>query len=85
MSYGTPEWMPWVLNAEEGVKHIKAAYDAGLQTFDTANVGLVPGVALPSQSLKIFKQIYSNGLSEEILGRAIKEHNLPRDEIGTPL
>ncbi|KAF7375750.1 Aldo-ket-red domain-containing protein [Mycena sanguinolenta] len=24
---------------------------------------------------------YSNGLSEEILGRAIKKHNLPRDEI----
>ncbi|KAJ6488855.1 NADP-dependent oxidoreductase domain-containing protein [Mycena sanguinolenta] len=24
---------------------------------------------------------YSNGLSEEVLGRAIKKHNLPRDEI----
>ena len=26
--------------------------------------------------------IYSNGLSEEILGEAIQEHRLPRDEIG---
>lgn len=26
-------------------------------------------------------QAYSNGLSEEVLGRAIKEHKLPRDEI----
>jgi aryl-alcohol dehydrogenase-like predicted oxidoreductase len=26
-------------------------------------------------------QVYSSGLSEEILGRAIKQHNLPRDEI----
>ena len=25
--------------------------------------------------------MYSNGLSEVILGKAIKEHNLPRDEI----
>jgi aryl-alcohol dehydrogenase-like predicted oxidoreductase len=25
--------------------------------------------------------VYSNGLSEEILGGAIKQHNLPRDEI----
>jgi aryl-alcohol dehydrogenase-like predicted oxidoreductase len=25
--------------------------------------------------------VYSNGKSEEILGKAIKEHNLPRDEI----
>ncbi len=27
------------------------------------------------------RQGYSNGLSEEVLGRAIKKHNLPRDEI----
>lgn len=62
MSYGTPEWQPWVLGEEEGIKQIKFAYDAGIQTFDTANV-------------------YSNGLSEVILGKAIKQHNLPRDEI----
>ncbi|KAI0311622.1 Aldo/keto reductase, partial [Amylostereum chailletii] len=62
MSYGTSEWMPWVLDADVGVEHIKAAYDAGIQTFDTADV-------------------YSNGLSETILGRAIEQHHLPRDEI----
>ncbi|CAE6447969.1 unnamed protein product [Rhizoctonia solani] len=62
MTYGTPEWEGWVLEEEEGLEHIKAAYDAGIQTFDTANV-------------------YSNGLSETILGKAIKKFNLPRDEI----
>jgi len=62
MSYGTPEFQSWVLPEEEGIKHIKAAYDAGINTFDTANV-------------------YSNGLSEIILGKAIKQHNLNRDEI----
>ncbi|KAH7343984.1 NADP-dependent oxidoreductase domain-containing protein [Rhizoctonia solani] len=62
MSYGSPEWQGWVLGEEEGIKHIKAAYDLGIQTFDTANV-------------------YSNGLSEVVLGKAIKQHNLPRDEI----
>ncbi|CAE6473037.1 unnamed protein product [Rhizoctonia solani] len=62
MSYGTPDWQGWVLNEEEGLKHIKAAYDAGIQTFDTANM-------------------YSNGLSEVIVGNAIKKFNLPRDEI----
>ncbi len=30
--------MDWVLPEEEGIKHIKAAYDAGIQTFDTAGV-----------------------------------------------
>ncbi|KAF7336796.1 Aldo-ket-red domain-containing protein [Mycena venus] len=63
MSYGNPKWWGnWVLEEEEASKHIKTAYDAGINAFDTANV-------------------YSNGLSEEILGRAIKQHNLPRDEI----
>ncbi|KAJ7174193.1 NADP-dependent oxidoreductase domain-containing protein [Mycena crocata] len=63
MSYGDPNWSGnWVLGEEEASKHIKAAYDAGINTFDTANA-------------------YSNGLSEEVLGRAIRKHNLPRDEI----
>ncbi|KAF8607948.1 Aldo/keto reductase [Ceratobasidium sp. AG-I] len=68
MSYGSSEWAGWVLGEEEGIAHIKAAcgrrnsYDAGIQTYDTANV-------------------YSNGESEIILGKAIKQHNLPRDEI----
>ncbi|PPR04578.1 hypothetical protein CVT24_012031 [Panaeolus cyanescens] len=62
MSYGSPEWQGWVLPEEESIKHIKAAYEAGINTFDTANV-------------------YSNGQSEIILGKAIKELKLPRDEI----
>ncbi|TEB34801.1 aryl-alcohol dehydrogenase [Coprinellus micaceus] len=62
MSYGSPEWQPWVLGEEESIKHIKAAYDAGINTFDTAN-------------------IYSDGESERILGKAIKQLELPRDGI----
>ncbi|KAJ7182953.1 Aldo/keto reductase [Mycena crocata] len=62
MGYGSPEWEDWVLGEEECVKHIKFAYDAGIQTFDTAN-------------------IYSNGMSEAVLGKAIKRLQLPRDEI----
>ncbi|KAG8740197.1 hypothetical protein FRC12_016077 [Ceratobasidium sp. 428] len=63
MTYGSSSWQAWVLDdEEEGIRHIKAAYDLGIQTFDTANV-------------------YSNGLSEVILGKAIKRHNLLRDGI----
>ncbi|KAJ7709804.1 aryl-alcohol dehydrogenase [Mycena rosella] len=62
MSYSSPKWQSWVLPEEEGLKHIKFAYDAGINTFDTANT-------------------YSNGLSEVVLGKAIKQFNLPRDEI----
>ncbi|KAF7979652.1 hypothetical protein HWV62_41627 [Athelia sp. TMB] len=63
MSYGTPDGnIPWALGEEEAIAHIKAAYDAGINTFDTAN-------------------IYSNGMSEVILGKAIKQLNLPREGI----
>ncbi|KAI0355232.1 Aldo/keto reductase [Trametes cingulata] len=62
MSYGDPRWQEWVLSEEEGIKHIKFAYEHGITTFDTANV-------------------YSNGLSEVILGNAIKELKLPREEL----
>ncbi|KAJ3887637.1 Aldo/keto reductase [Lentinula edodes] len=62
MTYGSTTWSPWVLSEEEGIEHIKAAYEAGINTFDTAN-------------------IYSNGLSEVILGNAIKKLKLPREEI----
>ncbi|KAL1945509.1 hypothetical protein VTO73DRAFT_2360 [Trametes versicolor] len=62
MSYGDPGWQDWLLGEEEGIKHIKFAYEHGITTFDTANV-------------------YSNGLSEVILGNAIKQLNLPREEL----
>ncbi|KAF9529798.1 aryl-alcohol dehydrogenase [Crepidotus variabilis] len=38
MQYGSKDWQPWLLGEEEALEHIKAAYDAGIQTFDTANV-----------------------------------------------
>jgi len=63
MQYGSSGWADWVIDdEEEAIRHIKYAYDAGIQSFDTANV-------------------YSNGLSEVILGNAIKKLNLPREEI----
>jgi predicted oxidoreductase len=40
MTYGNPEWQGWVLGEEEGIAHIKAAYDLGINTFDTADVRL---------------------------------------------
>ncbi|KAG8910395.1 hypothetical protein FRC01_006353, partial [Tulasnella sp. 417] len=62
MSYGSSEWLDWVLDEKEGMEHIKAAYDLGINAFDTADV-------------------YANGRSEIVLGKAIKKYNLPRDEI----
>ncbi|KAK0217109.1 aryl-alcohol dehydrogenase [Armillaria fumosa] len=60
--FGSSDWYSWVQDEEESIKQIKAAYDLGINTFDTANV-------------------YSNGQSEVILGKAIKQHDLLRDKI----
>lgn len=62
MNLGRSKEHPWKLEEAESIKHIKHAYDLGINAFDTANM-------------------YGNGTSEIILGKAIKQHNLPREEI----
>jgi len=37
MSYGSPDWQKWVLPADDSYEHIKIAYEAGINTFDTGN------------------------------------------------
>ena len=60
MSFGSKDWLPWVVEDEAEVeKLLKGAYDLGLNTWDTAN-------------------IYSNGVSEEHIGRVVKKLNIPR-------
>jgi aryl-alcohol dehydrogenase-like predicted oxidoreductase len=54
MTYGSKKWREWVLEEAEAKPFFKAAFEAGINFFDTADV-------------------YSQGVSEEITGRAIKE------------
>jgi aryl-alcohol dehydrogenase-like predicted oxidoreductase len=53
MTYGTPEWRPWVLDEAASVPFIKRALEHGINFFDTADM-------------------YSRGVSEQVLGRALK-------------
>ncbi|KAK1997090.1 aldo-keto reductase [Colletotrichum falcatum] len=62
MSLGSSEWQNWVLDEEESCEILKAAYDRGINTWDTAN-------------------IYSNGMSEKVIGNAIKKYNIPREKL----
>ena len=54
MTYGTPQWRPWILDEAASRPFIKRALDHGINFFDTANM-------------------YSRGVSEEVLGRALKD------------
>jgi aryl-alcohol dehydrogenase-like predicted oxidoreductase len=63
MTFGDPARgaHPWTLPEEQSRPLIRAALEAGINFFDTAN-------------------IYSNGSSEEIVGRALRDH-ARRDEV----
>ncbi|KAJ9165818.1 Aldo/keto reductase [Coniochaeta hoffmannii] len=62
MSLGDPRAIDWAIAEDEALPLLKAAYDRGLNTWDTANV-------------------YSQGVSEEIVGKAIKKYNIPREKV----
>jgi aryl-alcohol dehydrogenase-like predicted oxidoreductase len=62
MSFGDPRTLNWAIGEEEAMPLLKAAYDRGLNTWDTANV-------------------YSNGASETIVGKALKQYDIPRHKV----
>ncbi|KAG1748736.1 aryl-alcohol dehydrogenase [Suillus lakei] len=68
--YGTSGWQDWVLGEEEAIIHIKAAYDAGINTFDTADTysnGLseiilgnaINKLSLPRDEIVVMTKVYS--------------------------
>jgi len=60
MTYGTPEWRPWVLDEAASRPFILRALEHGINFFDTADM-------------------YSRGVSEQVLGRALKDQR--RDQL----
>jgi aryl-alcohol dehydrogenase (NADP+) len=60
MTYGTPEWRPWVLDEAASRPFIARALEHGINFFDTADM-------------------YSRGVSEQVLGRALRDHT--RDDL----
>jgi aryl-alcohol dehydrogenase (NADP+) len=62
MTYGSSQWRPWVLDEEASRPFFRAAWKAGINFFDTADM-------------------YSDGVSEEVLGRALRELAIPREQV----
>ena len=60
MTYGTPDWRPWVLDESASRPFIARALEHGINFFDTADM-------------------YSRGVSEQVLGRALKAQT--RDQL----
>jgi len=62
MGMGDPSWGGWPLGKADSLPILKKAYEAGITTWDTAN-------------------IYSNGASESVIGDAIQELKIPRENL----
>ncbi|KAK6529420.1 hypothetical protein TWF281_008596 [Arthrobotrys megalospora] len=62
MSIGSSKWQDWVIDEDKALPLLKAAYDKGINTWDTANT-------------------YSNGHSELVIGKALKQYEIPRHKV----
>jgi aryl-alcohol dehydrogenase (NADP+) len=62
MTYGTPQWRPWVLDEQQSRPFVRRALEHGINFFDTADM-------------------YSRGVSEEVLGRALRDFGAERDQV----
>ncbi|TFK23351.1 oxidoreductase [Coprinopsis marcescibilis] len=85
MSFGSKQWQGWVLEEEEALKLVKAAYDAGINAFDTANAysngksEIVLGKAikkfdLPRDEIVILTKVFF------AVGKSVNERFIPADE-----
>lgn len=62
MTWGHQAWAKWIKPEAEALPLLKAAFDAGITTWDTSGS-------------------YSNGESERIIGKSIKQYNIPREQL----
>lgn len=78
MSFGSSKWegSPWILDTEEGLELLKAAYDNGINTWDTADTYSngkseeIIGLALkkfniPRQKVVILSKIFNPVMDDE--------------------
>jgi aryl-alcohol dehydrogenase-like predicted oxidoreductase len=79
MSIGSSKWQPWVIEEEESLPLLKAAYDRGLTTWDTGTFLRNGNLHTVANAAKA--NVYSNGVSEELVGKAIKKYDLPREKL----
>ncbi|EXJ54216.1 alcohol dehydrogenase [Cladophialophora yegresii CBS 114405] len=76
MGYGTPEWEGWVLDEEASLPLLEYAYKSGIRTWDTADA-----YASSHFSPTNHPRCASHGRSEEIIGKAIKKYQIPRERL----
>ncbi|KAI1047032.1 hypothetical protein LB505_013707 [Fusarium chuoi] len=67
MSYGGKDWLQWVHEEDEALPLLEHAFKAGINTWDTISQPLA--------------DLYSNGVSEQIIAKALAGYNIPRERV----
>jgi diketogulonate reductase-like aldo/keto reductase len=90
MSYGNKGWADWVLEEKESIEHFKLAYEV---RFSSRKLDFSPLLTpctsrnAPGNARQLginswdTANVYSNGDSEKIVGKAIKELKIPRETL----
>lgn len=87
MSYGSKDWRKWVLEEDEALPLLEHAYKAGINTWDTVSVTLYLCLPFPRclmnwlTGLNYQADLYSNGVSEEIIAKALSTYKIPRERV----
>lgn len=87
MSFGSKAWQEWVLEEDEALPLLHYAYSVGINTWDTVSFPLPPTPNRQLHHSRIVNapdtqsDLYSNGLSERLLGKAIAAYRIPRESL----
>ncbi|KAK0226765.1 NADP-dependent oxidoreductase domain-containing protein [Armillaria nabsnona] len=81
MSFGSPKWLDWILDEEHSLPILKAAWDKGINTIDTANAY---SNGESERIIGVFMEKVRRSLSFPILSwlnHAVEPYEVPREEI----
>src|SRR6185295_154307 len=89
MTYGTPQWRPWILSEEDSRPLIREAVEAGINFFDTANM-YANGVSeeVTGRALRDFAKRHEVVIATKVFfptGKAPNDHGLSRKHIMTAI
>ena len=81
MSYGSKDWRKWVLEEDEALPLLEHAFKAGINTWDNVSATFPRCLMNWLTGLDYQADLYSNGVSEEIIAKALSTYKIPRERV----
>src|SRR6266536_2718345 len=82
MTFGDPSRaMSWTLPEAQALPILKRAFDLGINTWDTVILHPFHIISVKKLTRDTYADTYSNGDSERIIGKALREYRIPRERV----